>query len=329
MLFTVASIIAAGHCDAQESSLATAFVNGSLGGWGSMQANSHPLATGADVDDNNGLGAHYEANVNVIGPQIHPRVKVQGNATDESEAEAIGTWEDVLTVDNPEIIDETIGSTAIKVFSPRIRGGIKGNGKIEFAAGVSGVNIQTKSFTGPGIFDHTFHFNLPWTSFVEHGAEYFISVTAHAAADNGLSSVEVSTESTDWLTLYDEYGSKITTSEGLRIVGASGRIYGDAALAADFNEDGAVDAIDLGIWQAGYGETFAALHVTGDADQDFDVDGADFLIWQRQFGSGAPLASNAIAVPEPATPMLLLSGVLATIFGRCAKCRTAPIARSG
>lgn len=47
----------------------------------------------------------------------------------------------------------------------------------------------------------------------------------------------------------------------------------------DFNLDGNVDGIDLGIWQAGFA-TGSSLG-EGDADADADVDGNDFLIWQR------------------------------------------------
>jgi hypothetical protein len=77
-------------------------------------------------------------------------------------------------------------------------------------------------------------------------------------------------------------------------------------LAADFNQDGTVDCLDLSEWQLAYGESDA-----GDADFDGDTDGADFLVWQRQFGlsSNAPIAATtAGAVPEPAS-ILMLGGV--------------------
>ena len=47
----------------------------------------------------------------------------------------------------------------------------------------------------------------------------------------------------------------------------------------------------------------------GNADGDGDVDGADFLAWQRELGSTA-----AVAVPEPATLLVLVSGVLTMWF---------------
>jgi hypothetical protein len=54
-----------------------------------------------------------------------------------------------------------------------------------------------------------------------------------------------------------------------------------AADNADFNDSGMIDALDLPIWQSGYGTSDLALQSEGDADGDQDIDGRDFLIWQR------------------------------------------------
>ena len=79
---------------------------------------------------------------------------------------------------------------------------------------------------------------------------------------------------------------------------------------ADFNENGTVDAADLGLWQNGYGTTGGAVHLQGDATGEGDVDGTDFLIWQRQFGASSSL-STLTTVPEPATlPLLCLTMVV-------------------
>jgi hypothetical protein len=82
-------------------------------------------------------------------------------------------------------------------------------------------------------------------------------------------------------------------------------------LAADFNQDGIVDGLDLSEWQSAYGET-----ADGDADFDGDTDGSDFLIWQRQFGqSSLPFAAvSSGTVPEPTAGMLLAGmGLLALV----------------
>ena len=78
-------------------------------------------------------------------------------------------------------------------------------------------------------------------------------------------------------------------------------------LAADFNQDGNVDELDLAQWQGDYG-----MGAGSDADGDGDTDGADFLVWQRQFGqSTLPMLASAGAVPEPMGVVLLsLAGLL-------------------
>ncbi len=77
-------------------------------------------------------------------------------------------------------------------------------------------------------------------------------------------------------------------------------------LAADFDTDGDVDGADLAIWQASFG-----INALGDANDDANSDGNDFLIWQQQYtGSLGGVLFPTTAVPEPATAILLLTGVL-------------------
>jgi hypothetical protein len=80
---------------------------------------------------------------------------------------------------------------------------------------------------------------------------------------------------------------------------------------ADFDEDGDVDADDLTQWEGDFG-----LNGDSDADGDLDSDGADLLTWQRQFGSGVPLQAETARVPEPATGIMLMSGMAAMFIGR-------------
>jgi hypothetical protein len=84
------------------------------------------------------------------------------------------------------------------------------------------------------------------------------------------------------------------------------KIIGDVIpeLAADFDDDGRVDAADLAMWQAG----FDAGDARGDADGDNDTDGDDYVLWQRDLGLG--VSPNG-AVPEPATGSLALVALAA------------------
>jgi hypothetical protein len=89
-------------------------------------------------------------------------------------------------------------------------------------------------------------------------------------------------------------------------------IGGGVDYAADFNNDGKVNGLDLAAWKTAFGATNV-----GDADNDNDSDGADYLVWQRQFGSGGASVAAASAVPEPAAAALLFSAAVgATVIGR-------------
>jgi len=82
---------------------------------------------------------------------------------------------------------------------------------------------------------------------------------------------------------------------------------GKNALSRHMAFDGAPRAgADLAQWQGDFGVN---------AMSDGDSDGADFLTWQRQLGGAATVAATA-AVPEPATLLLLVSGVLPMFIRR-------------
>jgi GH35 family endo-1,4-beta-xylanase len=76
-------------------------------------------------------------------------------------------------------------------------------------------------------------------------------------------------------------------------------------LAADFNNDGTVDAADLGVWQTRFDQGLA--------------DGADLLLWQQQLGMtvSMPISSaSAAAVPEPSMAVLVSCAIAAVLACR-------------
>ncbi|MBA3483364.1 MAG: hypothetical protein H0T51_16265 [Pirellulales bacterium] len=76
--------------------------------------------------------------------------------------------------------------------------------------------------------------------------------------------------------------------------------------AADFDDDGDVDADDLSQWQGDFGVNALS-----------DSDGADFLAWQRQLSGateGPNSATAATVVPEPSSSLLLTTSILTTFF---------------
>ncbi len=80
--------------------------------------------------------------------------------------------------------------------------------------------------------------------------------------------------------------------------------------SADFNEDGNVDGNDFLTLQRGLGITSGATLSQGDANNDGAVNHLDLAIWEAQYGTVSTLATVA-AVPEPATCWsLLVAGIL-------------------
>jgi hypothetical protein len=89
-----------------------------------------------------------------------------------------------------------------------------------------------------------------------------------------------------------------------------------ALLASDFNDDGAVDSVDLARWKASFAQSANA-----DADGDGDADGQDFLAWQRKLGPGSAGPASAF-VPEPSALVAIGIGCLgasAAAYRRCHK----------
>ena len=80
----------------------------------------------------------------------------------------------------------------------------------------------------------------------------------------------------------------------------------DFPLSGDFNGDGVVDAADYTVWRDNLGGDEATLGGVGDGSGT--VDQGDYDLWAANFGSAAATASS---VPEPATALLGVIGLLA------------------
>ena len=79
---------------------------------------------------------------------------------------------------------------------------------------------------------------------------------------------------------------------------------------ADFDGDGEVDGHDFLTLQRGMGVTSGATLSQGDANNDGAVNHLDLAIWEAQYGTVSTLATVAV-VPEPATCWsLLVAGIL-------------------
>ena len=102
---------------------------------------------------------------------------------------------------------------------------------------------------------------------------------------------------------------QIVLNTGSDVYLATPRPYGD------YDNDGDVDAGDLAMFEATFGDT-VAIGTAADGASDRVVDGVDFLLWQRHFGLGvSPLSSGVTAVPEPTSAVLLVAMVIG-VLGR-------------
>jgi sugar lactone lactonase YvrE len=95
-------------------------------------------------------------------------------------------------------------------------------------------------------------------------------------------------------------------------------------LAGDYNLDGVVDAADYTVWRDTLGQSGTGL--AADGNRNNEIDPGDYEVWKSHFGAVSPGigagsgaggdSTGQAAVPEPATLVLLITGMLATLFRR-------------
>ena len=79
-------------------------------------------------------------------------------------------------------------------------------------------------------------------------------------------------------------------------------------VVGDYNRNGIVDAADYTVWRASLGST---VSLAADGDGDGMIDSGDFDVWKANHGNHAGSGASAKeAVPEPATLLMLLTGIL-------------------
>jgi GH35 family endo-1,4-beta-xylanase len=86
-------------------------------------------------------------------------------------------------------------------------------------------------------------------------------------------------------------------------------LYSLVVAPGDYNGDGTVDAADYSVWRDTFG---SSDDLRADGNGDGVVDDGDYGVWKALFGTtyGTGAGSLAAAVPEPASAVLLLAGLL-------------------
>lgn len=118
--------------------------------------------------------------------------------------------------------------------------------------------------------------------------------------------------------LYDVTGDGVvdTADRNLVILSFVERTGGNGTMFGDINRDGHVDAGDYTLWADNFGP--GTGWASGDLNGNAETEAGDYTLWADNFGTGPNDAPglSPVAVPEPATMMLLAVGGFAAVVRR-------------
>ncbi|BBO33619.1 hypothetical protein [Lacipirellula parvula] len=114
---------------------------------------------------------------------------------------------------------------------------------------------------------------------------------------------------------FDSGGGAITQFYFSTVPGSS--YFVDAAQAAavpgDYNADLKVDGVDFLLWQRSFGST---VNLAADGNDNGIVDAGDLGVWKEHFGTGGSAAPTAAAIPEPSGVFLAVAGIVISSLRR-------------
>ncbi len=111
---------------------------------------------------------------------------------------------------------------------------------------------------------------------------------------------------------YVPYGTNMTNT-----LGADNYPLNQSVLPWDFNGDGTVNAADYTVWRNSLGQTDpTGSGIAGNPNRSGSIDEKDYEIWKYHFGESLPMSEGSgsvasIGLPEPASLLLALAGILA------------------
>ncbi len=117
------------------------------------------------------------------------------------------------------------------------------------------------------------------------------------------------------IVLIVQKGPNNTNSNDFYYLGAMELAAVGVIETADFDSDGDTDGADFLTWQQAVGSAVGASLATGDGNGDGAVDSADLAIWQIGFASSGGLAATGVSVPEPASYVFALVGLIFIVCG--------------